>query len=184
MKRIIILFVLVFSAVGVVSAQNKNLEKLIKKETKLTVKKLQREGYELLSIGALEYEVYNYFSNLHTYGYQQALGFSTSKFIPNLQPLALSDALSTYAVMQGQVMIQRDLVKGGDGSTLETLTTEIEMVLFDKLRAALQHGFSIYRRNEDGVFECVSYFLVNTEMADKICENIIATVKVDTEKVE
>jgi hypothetical protein len=81
MKRIIILFVLVFSAVGVVSAQNKNLEKLIKKETKLTVKKLQREGYELLSIGALEYEVYNYYSNLHTYGYQQALGFSTSKFI-------------------------------------------------------------------------------------------------------
>ena len=49
-KRIIILFVLVFSAVGVVSAQNKNLEKLIKKETKLTVKKLQIADFGLFYV--------------------------------------------------------------------------------------------------------------------------------------
>ena len=157
-KRIIILFVLVFSAVGVVSAQNMNLEKLIKKETKATLKKLKSEGYELLSIGALEYEVYNYYSNLHTLGYQEVLGFSESRFIPNLQPMALSDALSICAIMQAQTMKQRKIMEGADGSTMETVTTEFEKVLFDKMRAALQHGFSIYRRNEDGLFDCVSYF--------------------------
>lgn len=163
-------------ACPVVNAQNKVLERALKKQYKVKMKELKKENWKLFgSPHTLEVELLTYYDKLNRLGDKagEVTGFATkfkSKTVG--KQMALNSACIAYAQSAGNHVKGRMVSDmAGDGINVEKefehFYSAYESNVEKEIRGELQESYSVIRDYGDGTFEMQTYFIVDQEAASQ-----------------
>ncbi len=171
----LLMLLLLVSATGV-QAQNKALEKALKKEFKVKQKELKKGGWKVYgSSRSADVVLLTHFDKLSTMGEDafEVVGVASKFKSKNVGvQMAYNNAVVSYAQTAGSYVrgrVTSDI--SGDGTDaegeFEHFYAAYEREIGKEIKGEMELSFSVIRDLEDGTFELQSYFIVNESAATK-----------------
>ena len=178
MKKIIMLILAVILMVPAVEAENKQLQKALKKEYKAKMKEYKKGKWELFgSSRTLEVALLQHYDKLNSLGEdaQEVVGIASrfkSKNVGHQQ--AINKACITYAQQAGSHLKGRvvsDIAANGDDTSAEFdhFYAAYERLLEKEIKGEMSESYSIIRciDPKTGEYEMQTYFIVNESAATR-----------------
>ena len=172
---LMILFIAFFS-VSTVEAQNKALEKALKKEYKAKMKELKKDGWKLAgSSRSLEVALLLHYEKLSDPNNKELPGeVSSCKSINICRQAALNNACVYYASLAGSTLKGRIVADmsvnqlSEDGhEEFDKMYAAYERLVEKEIKGEIQESYSLVRTGENGQKEYRTYFLINEDAATK-----------------
>lgn len=176
MKKIIMFLMALSLIVPIVSAQNKALEKALKKEYKAKMKQYKKEGWKLFaSSRSLEVALLSHYAKLEELGENgyEIVGICAKYKSDNVgHQVAVNNACNTYARSAGghiRGRIVSDIASNGDDINVEfdKFYAAYETLIEKEIKGELVESYAIYRELGDGEKIMQIYFIVNEDAATK-----------------
>lgn len=176
MKKII-LFLLAFCLiVPIANAQNKQLNKALKKEYKNKMKEIKDGKWEIFgSSRSAEVTLLNHFDKLESLGEDAhvVIGIASKFKSKNIgKQMATNNACISYAQEAGSSVKGRVVSDmGGDGieadKEMDNFYAAYERLVEREIRGEMRESYSLIRNNGDGTFEMQTYFIINEKAASQ-----------------
>jgi len=177
MKKIIFMLLVIFTIMPVsINAQNKALEKALKKEYKTKMKEYKKEGWKVFGTSrSLEVALLTHYDKLTTLGENgyEVVGICARYKSDNVgHQAAINNACNTYARNAGSAVKGRvvsDMASNGDdtSSEFDHFYAAYETLVEKEIKGELQESFSIYKTLANGEKTMQTYFIVNEDAATK-----------------
>ncbi|MBD5182847.1 MAG: hypothetical protein HDS99_03525 [Bacteroidales bacterium] len=178
MKKIIMLILAVILMVPAVEAENKQLQKALKKEYKAKMKEYKKGKWELFgSSRTLEVALLQHYDKLNSLGEdaQEVVGIASrfkSKNVGHQQ--AINNACITYAQQAGSHLKGRvvsDIAANGDDTSAEFdhFYAAYERLVEKEIKGEMSESYSIIRciDPKKGEYEMQTFFIVNESAATR-----------------
>lgn len=178
MKKIIMLILAVILMVPAVEAENKQLQKALKKEYKAKMKEYKKEKWKLFgSSRTLEVALLQHYDQLNNLGEdaREVVGIASrfkSKNVGHQQ--AINNACITYAQQAGSHLKGRvvsDIAANGDDTSAEFdhFYAAYERLVEKEIKGEMTESYSIIRciDPKTGEYEMQTYFIVNESAATR-----------------
>ncbi|MBD5342961.1 MAG: hypothetical protein HDR93_06920 [Bacteroides sp.] len=178
MKKIIMLILAVILMVPAVEAENKQLQKALKKEYKAKMKEYKKEKWKLFgSSRTLEVALLQHYDQLNSLGEDahEVVGIASrfkSKNVGHQQ--AINNACITYAQQAGSHLKGRvvsDIAANGDDTSAEFdhFYAAYERLVEKEIKGEMSESYSIIRciDPKTGEYEMQTYFIVNESAATR-----------------
>ena len=175
--RKIVMFLLTLCLVApAMEAQNKAVEKELKKEYKDRKKELKKGGWEIFGTSrSADVTLLKHFDKLNTLGddAKEVVGIASKFKSKNVgKQMAINNACLTYAQSAGSYIKGRVMSDmAGDGvdaeGEMDNFYAAYERLVEKEIRGEMDESYSIIRENGDGTFEMQTYFIVNESAASK-----------------
>ncbi len=173
MKKVILLVLAMVMVMPMsVSAQNKTLEKALKKEYKAKMKEFKKENYKIFgTTRSLDVALLKHYDKLETLGENgyEVVGITTPFKSKNLgHQMAIANACNTYARNAGSHVkgrIVNDMALNAE--EFDHFYAAYESLVEKEIKGELQESFSIIKDLGDGTFEMQTFFIVNEDAASK-----------------
>lgn len=158
------------------NAQNKALEKALKKEYKTKMKEYKKEGWKVFGTSrSLEVALLTHYDKLTTLGENgyEAVGICARYKSDNVgHQAAINNACNTYARNAGSAVKGRvvsDMASNGDdtSSEFDHFYAAYETLVEKEIKGELQESYSIYKTLGNGEKTMQTYFIVNEDAATK-----------------
>ena len=176
MKKIILLILAAIFMVPAVEAENKQLQKALKKEYKAKIKEYNKENWKLFgSSRTLEVALLQHYDKLNTLGEdaQEVVGIASrfkSKNVGYQQ--AINNACIKYAQQAGSHLKGRvvsDIAANGDDTSgeFDNFYAAYERLVEKEIKGEMSESYSIIRciDPKSGEYEIQTYFIVNESAA-------------------
>lgn len=159
-----------------INAQNKALEKALKKEYKTKMKEYKKEGWKVFGTSrSLEVALLTHYDKLTTLGENgyEVVGICARYKSDNVgHQAAINNACNTYARNAGSAVKGRvvsDMASNGDdtSSEFDHFYAAYETLVEKEIKGELQESFSIYKTLANGEKTMQTYFIVNEDAATK-----------------
>lgn len=176
MKRFIMFFMALTLMMPCVNAQNKILQKAIKKEYKTKMKQYKKEGWRLFgSSRSLDIALLKHYDKLETLGENayEIVGICAKYKSDNVgHQAAINNACNTYARNAGSHVKGRvvsDMASNGDDTSAEFdhFYAAYETLVEKEIRGEMQESYAIYRDLGNGEKTMQVYFIINEDAATK-----------------
>jgi hypothetical protein len=176
MKRIIMLVMALVLLAPVVNAQNKALEKALKKEYKTKMKQYKKEGWKLFaSSRSLDVALLKHYDKLETLGENgyEIVGICAKYKSDNVgHQAAINNACNTYARNAGSHVkgrIVSDMASNGDDTDVEfdKFYAAYESLVEKEIKGEMVESYAIYRELGNGEKTMQVYFIINEDAATK-----------------
>ncbi len=176
MKKLIILIIAMVLAVPAMNAQNKILQKAIKKEYKTKMKEYKKEGWKLFgSSRSLDVALLKHYDKLETLGDNgyEIVGICAKFKSDNVgHQAAINNACNTYARNAGSHVKGRvvsDIASNGDDTSAEFdhFYAAYETLVEKEIRGEMQESYAIYKTLGNGEKTMQVYFVINEDAATK-----------------
>ncbi len=176
-KKILGLLMLLFLvSVSGVQAQNKALEKALKKEFKVKQKELNKGGWKIYGTSrSADVVLLKHFDKLSTMGEDafEVVGVASKFKSKNVGvQMAYNNAVVSYAQTAGSYVrgrVTSDM--SGDGTDadgeFEHFYAAYEREIGKEIKGEMELSYSVIRELGDGTYELQSYFIVNESAATK-----------------
>lgn len=178
MKKIIMFILAIILMVPAVEAENKQLQKALKKEYKAKIKEYKKEKWKLFgSSRTLEVALLQHYDQLNTLGEdaREVVGIASrfkSKNVGHQQ--AINNASVTYAQQAGSHLKGRvvsDLAANGDDTSAEFdhFYAAYERLIEKEIKGEMTESYSIIRciNPKTDEYEMQTYFIVNESAATR-----------------
>lgn len=160
-------------ACPVANAQNKVLEKALKKEYKQKMKEYKKENWKLFaSSRSLDVALLKHYEKLNENENAREISGVATKFkSKNVgKQRAMNSACVTYAQQAGSHVKGRVVSDmAGDGIDVEKefehFYAAYERLVEKEIKGELQESYSVIRENGDGTYEMQTFFIVDEEAA-------------------
>lgn len=175
MKRTILFVAMAFvlSLTGAV-AQNKTLQKQMKKEYKVKMKEFRKEGWKVFGTSrSLEVALLKHYEQLSSEDNQEIVASVSHFKSKNVgQQMAINNASNIYANQAGSTLkgrIVSDMAGNGDDAQgeFDHFYAAYERLVEKEIRGELTESFAVIRANRDGTFEMQAFFIVNENAATR-----------------
>lgn len=159
-----------------INAQNKVLQKQIKKEYKTKMKEYKREGWKLFgSSRSLDVALLKHYDKLESLGdnVYEIVGICAKYKSDNVgHQAAINNACNTYARNAGSHVRGRvvsDMASNGDDTSAEFdhFYAAYETLVEKEIRNEMQESYAIYRDLGNGEKTMQVYFIINEDAASK-----------------
>lgn len=176
MKKLLIILLSMVLTVPVVNAQNKVLQKAIKKEYKTKMKEYKKEGWKLFgSSRSLDVALLKHYDKLETLGDNayEIVGICAKYKSDNVgHQAAINNACNTYARNAGSHVKGRvvsDMASNGDDTSAEFdhFYAAYETLVEKEIRGEMQESYAIYKTLGNGEKTMQVYFIINEDAATK-----------------
>lgn len=176
MKKLLILIISMVLAVPAMNAQNKILQKAIKKEYKTKMKEYKKEGWKLFgSSRSLDMALLKHYDKLETLGDNgyEIVGICAKFKSDNVgHQAAINNACNTYARNAGSHVKGRvvsDIASNGDDTSAEFdhFYAAYETLVEKEIRGEMQESYAIYKTLGNGEKTMQVYFVINEDAATK-----------------
>lgn len=176
MKKILLFIIAMVLAVPAVNAQNKILQKAIKKEYKSKMKEYKKEGWKLFgSSRSLDVALLKHYDKLETLGDNayEIVGICAKYKSDNVgHQAAINNACNTYARNAGSHVKGRvvsDMASNGDDTSAEFdhFYAAYETLVEKEIRGEMQESYAIYKTLGNGEKTMQVYFIINEDAATK-----------------
>lgn len=176
MKKIMLFIIAMVLAVPAVNAQNKILQKAIKKEYKSKMKEYKKEGWKLFgSSRSLDVALLKHYDKLETLGDNayEIVGICAKYKSDNVgHQAAINNACNTYARNAGSHVKGRvvsDMASNGDDTSAEFdhFYAAYETLVEKEIRGEMQESYAIYKTLGNGEKTMQVYFIINEDAATK-----------------
>lgn len=176
MKKVLILLLSMVLTVPVANAQNKVLQKAIKKEYKTKMKEYKKEGWKLFgSSRSLDVALLKHYDKLETLGDNayEIVGICAQYKSDNVgHQAAINNACNTYARNAGSHVKGRvvsDMASNGDDTSAEFdhFYAAYETLVEKEIRGEMQESYAIYKTLGNGEKTMQVYFIINEDAATK-----------------
>lgn len=160
----------------VVNAQNKALEKALKKEYKTKMKQYKKEGWKLFaSSRSLDVALLKHYDKLETLGENgyEIVGICAKYKSDNVgHQAAINNACNTYARNAGSHVkgrIVSDMASNGDDTDVEfdKFYAAYESLVEKEIKGEMVESYAIYRELGNGEKTMQVYFIINEDAATK-----------------
>lgn len=178
MKKILLLLFALLTLVPVmeIQAQNKALEKALKKEFKAKKKEFKKGGWTIYGTSrSADVILLKHFDKLSTLGDDavEIVGIASKFKSKNVGvQMAYNNAVVTYAQRAGSYIkgrVASDI--SGDGTDaegeFEHFYAAYEREVEKEIKGELEPSFTVIRDNGDGTYEMQSYFIASESAASK-----------------
>ena len=158
------------------NAQNKALEKALKKEYKTKMREYKKEGWKVFGTSrSLEVALLTHYDKLTTLGENgyEVVGICARYKSDNVgHQAAINNACNTYARNAGSAVKGRvvsDMASNGDdtSSEFDHFYAAYETLVEKEIKGELQESYSIYKVLGNGEKTMQTYFIVNEDAATK-----------------
>lgn len=163
----------VLSLTGAV-AQNKTLQKQMKKEYKVKMKEFRKGGWKVFGTSrSLEVALLQHYEALKSEDNQEIVSQVSRFKSKNIgQQTAMNNACNIYANQAGSTLrgrIVSDMAGNGDDAQAEFdhFYAAYERLVEKEIRGELTESFAVIRANRDGTFEMQAFFIVNENAATR-----------------
>ncbi len=176
MKKLLLILIAVILAVPAVEAQNKVLEKAIKKEYKAKKKEYKKEGWKLFgSSRSLDVALLKHYDKLEKLGENgyEIVGVCAKYKSDNVgHQAAINNACNTYARNAGSHVKGRvvsDMSSNGDdtSSEFDHFYAAYETLVEKEIRGEMQESYAIYKDLGNGEKTMQVFFIINEDAATK-----------------
>lgn len=176
MKKILILLLSMVLTVPVANAQNKILQKAIKKEYKTKMKEYKKEGWKLFaSSRSLDVALLKHYDKLETLGDNayEIVGVCARYKSDNVgHQAAINNACNTYARNAGSHVKGRvvsDMASNGDDTSAEFdhFYGAYESLVEKEIRGEMQESYAVYKDLGNGEKTMQVFFIINEDAATK-----------------
>lgn len=176
MKKILILLLSMVLTVPVANAQNKVLQKAIKKEYKTKMKEYKKEGWKLFaSSRSLDVALLKHYDKLETLGDNayEIVGVCARYKSDNVgHQAAINNACNTYARNAGSHVKGRvvsDMASNGDDTSAEFdhFYGAYESLVQKEIRGEMQESYAVYKDLGNGEKTMQVFFIINEDAATK-----------------
>ena len=175
MKRLFVMLMAAALMLPVVNAQNKQIEKAVKKEVKQKLKELKKGGYEIFgSSRTLETALTKHYTTLETEGEKvlEVVGFSTAKSHNLAATAAQNSAATRYASSasaqdKGRTLSDMASDVANHEAEFDKFYAAYEAKVEQEIRGELRPSFSVKTDNGDGTISVQSFFIVNEDAASR-----------------
>lgn len=159
-----------------VDAQNKALEKALKKEYKAKMKEYKKEGWKIFGTSrSLNVALLTHYEKLTTLGENgyEVVGICARYKSDNVgHQAAINNASNTYARNAGSSVkgrIVSDMASNGDNTDAEFdhFYAAYETLVEKEIKGELQESYSIYKQLGNGEKTMQTYFIVNEDAATR-----------------
>lgn len=158
-----------------VQAQNKELEKQLKKEYRQKLKQLKKEGWQIYgSSRSLEVSLLLHYQKLDKEGAHELLGTASNCVSMNVcRQMALQNACAYYASLAGSKLkgrIVSDLAANASGdlsAEFDKFYAAYERLVEKEIKGEIQSSFSLVKNLSNGAHELQTFFIVNEDEATK-----------------
>lgn len=178
MKKTIMLILAAFLMVPAIQAENKQLEKALKKEYKAKMKEYKKGKWELFgSSRTLEVALLSHYDKLNSLGEDgnEVVGIASRFKSKNVgHQMAINNACATYAQQAGSHIKGRvvsDIAANGDDASAEFdhFYTAYERLVEKEIKGEMAESYSIIRPIDPktGEYEMQTFFIVNESAASR-----------------
>lgn len=175
MKRLFVMLMAVTMFLPAMNAQNKQIEKAVKKEVKQKLKELKKGGYEIFgSSRTLETALNKHYTTLETEGEKvlEVVGFSTAKSHNLAAAAAMNSAANRYATasstqIKGRMLSDMASDVANHEAEFDKFYAAYEGKVEQEIRGELRPSFSVKKDNPDGTISVQSFFIVNEDAASR-----------------
>lgn len=176
MKKVLIILIAMVLTVPVANAQNKILQKAIKKEYKAKMKEYKKEGWKLFgSSRSLDVALLKHYDKLEALGDSgyEIVGICAKYKSDNVgHQAAINNACNTYARNAGSHVKGRvvsDMASNGDDTSAEFdhFYAAYETLVEKEIRGEMQESYAIYKTLGNGEKTMQVYFIINEDAATK-----------------
>ena len=176
MKKLILFLMALCFVVPGVEAQNKTLQKQLKKEYKTKMKEYDKEGWKLFgSSRSLDVALLTHYDKLTRLGEDgfELVGVASRFKSKNVgHQMAINNACVTYAQHAGSYVKGRVVSDmAGDGveadEEFDHFYAAYERLVEKEIKGELSESYSVIRDNGDGTFEMQTFFIVSEKAASK-----------------
>lgn len=182
MKKIIMLILAAILMMPAGQAENKQLQKAMKKEYKAKMKEYKKGKWELFgSSRTLEVVLLNHYDQLNNLGEdgREVVGIASRFMSKNIgHQQAINNACLTYAQQAGSSLkgrIVSDMAANGDDASAEFdhFYAAYERMVEAEIRGEMMESYSIIRclnpkaKEKDREYEMQSYFIINESAATR-----------------
>lgn len=176
MKRIVLLLLMSVFCFSFVDAQNKVLQKALKKEYKSKMKEYKKEGWKITaSSRSLDVALLLHYEKLSDENAHELVGAVTNcRSINVCRQAALNNAAAYYASLAGSHLKGRvisDLAVNQSGINSEAefdkMYAAYERLVEKEIKGEIQESYTISRTNELGDKELQTYYIINEDAATK-----------------
>lgn len=174
-KLVLIIMAMALVMPATVSAQNKTLEKALKKEYKSKMKEYKKEGWKIFGTSrSLDVALLKHYEKLDAMGDDGMEVVGTAKFkSKNVgNQMALNNACNEYARMAGSHVKGRivgDMASDGvdPEAEFDKFYAAYEAQVEKEIKGEMQKSYSVIRELGNGTFEMQTFFIVNESAASK-----------------
>lgn len=176
MKKILIFLLAMVLAAPSVNAQNKYLQKAIKKEYNAKKKEYKKEGWKLFaSSRSLDVALLKHYDKLEALGDNgyEIVGICAKYKSDNVgHQAAINNACNTYARNAGSHVKGRvvsDMASNGDDTSAEFdhFYAAYETLVEKEIRGEMQESYAIYKDLGNGEKTMQVFFIINEDAATK-----------------
>lgn len=176
MKKLIMIIMAMVLAVPAMNAQNKILQKAMKKEYKTKMKQYNKEGWKLFgSSRSLDVALLKHYDKLETLGDNgyEVVGICAKYKSDNVgHQAAINNACNTYARNAGSHVKGRvvsDMASNGvdPSAEFDHFYAAYESLVEKEIKGEMQESYAIYRDLGKGEKTMQVYFIVNEDAATK-----------------
>lgn len=155
-------------------AQNKALEKALKKEYKTKMKEYGRSGWKIFGTSrSLDVALLTHYDKLTMLGDDgtEIVGIASNVKSKNVgHQVAINNACNTYAQIAGSHVkgrIVSDMAQNADDANMEfdKFYAAYERLVDKEIKGELKESYTVIREVKTGLFEMQTYFIVNEEAA-------------------
>lgn len=174
-KLVLIIMAMALVMPATVSAQNKTLEKALKKEYKSKMKEYKKEGWKIFGTSrSLDVALLKHYEKLDAMGDDGMEIVGTARFkSKNVgNQMALNNACNEYARMAGSHVKGRivgDMASDGvdPEAEFDKFYAAYEAQVEKEIKGEMTKSYSVIRVLGDGTFEMQAFFIVNESAASK-----------------
>lgn len=176
MKKIIVILLAMTIVVPSVFAQNKTLEKALKKEYKTKMKEYNSSGWKIFGTSrSLDVALLTHYDKLTMLGDDgtEIVGIASNVKSKNVgHQVAINNACNTYAQIAGSHVkgrIVSDMAQNADDPNMEfdKFYAAYERLVDKEIKGELKESYSVVKEVRSGLFEMQTYFIVNEDAATK-----------------
>ena len=176
MKKLIMMLMALCMFATATDAQNKNLEKQLKKEYKKKMKEYKTEGWKLFgSSRSLDVALLTHYDKLTTLGDDgvEVVGIASKFKSKNVgKQMAINNACLTYAQSAGSSVKGRVVSElSGDGiateGEIDKFYSAYERLVEKEIKGEMKESYSIIREITPGIFELQVYYIVSESAASQ-----------------
>lgn len=176
MKKIFTILVAMFLIWPIASAQNKALEKALKKEYKLKMKEYRKEGWKIFGTSrSLDVALLTHYDKLGSLGENgyEIVGICSRYKSDNVgHQVAINNACNTYARQAGSTLkgrITSDMYGDADHPEAEfdKFYAAYETLVEKEIKGELRESYSVYRSLGNGEKTMQTFFIVDEDAATR-----------------
>ena len=174
MKQFLLCLLVLTLIVPAANAQNRALEKALKKEYKTKMKEFKKENWKIFgttrSLEVCLLTHYDQLTNLGENGYE-VVGIASNVKSKNVgHQVCINNACNTYAQDAGSHIkgrIVSDMMQNADDPNMEfdKFYAAYERLVQKEIKGELKESFCVIREVGAGIFEMQAFFIVNEDAA-------------------